>query len=42
MLMYNLTFQLPFIPGFAACSLFSLVQIPQLTVFVDLVTGISS
>ena len=26
MLMYNLTFQLPFIPGFAACSLFLLFR----------------
>ena len=31
-----------FHPGFRCMSPFSLAQIPQLTVFVDLVTGISS
>ena len=38
--MYNLAFQLPFIPGFAARSTFLSFRLHKLTVFVDLVTGI--
>ena len=42
MSMYNLAFQLPFIPGFAACSPFLSFRSHKLTVFVELVTRIPS
>ena len=42
MSMYNLAFQLPFIPGFAACSPLLSLRLHKLTVFVELVTGIPS
>ena len=42
MSMYNLAFQLPFIPGFAACSPFLSFRSHKLTVFVELVIRIPS